>query len=97
MSDLNTDEVKKVANLALIAVTDEQASALKADIEPVLGYFDVLSSVDTDHIDNVGHITGRENVLRSDKVDAMSSDDRKLMMEAVPVSDGERIVVKGVL
>ncbi len=97
MSEITREDIKKVADLAQIAVTDVESDALRKDIEPVLGYFDTLSAIKTDGIEGEGHITRMTNVMRRDRVQEMSDDERIMMMDAVPVSDGDRIVVKGVL
>jgi len=100
MSDtqkVTPDEIKKVADLSQIALSDAEKVNFATDVESVLQYFDRLSDVDTEGVEAVGHITGMQNVLRQDRAQPMDEDARQAMMGAVPEVSDKKIVVKGVL
>lgn len=43
---MNTDEIKQLADLARVTVTDQQAGKLGEDFKNILSYIDQLSAVD---------------------------------------------------
>ncbi len=94
---LTQDEIRDVATLARIGVTDAEIGDYKKDLSSVLQYFDKLQEVDTDAVEEIGHITGMTNVYRADAVDEMDEDGKALIMDNVTdVHDGY-IKVKNVL
>lgn len=48
---VDTATVKRVARLARIAVTDEEAEALKQPLNEILGFVEHLSEVDVDGVE----------------------------------------------
>lgn len=44
---VDLDDVRRVAHLARIALTDEQARAITGELNTILGHMDVLARVDT--------------------------------------------------
>ncbi len=63
---LSEEEVKKVAGMARIALTDEEVAKFQKDLSSVLDYVDVLKEVDTEGLEIVSSVTGLENVTRPD-------------------------------
>lgn len=64
---LSTEEVKKVALLARIELSDAEVEKFQKDLSSVLDYVEDLKQVDTDGLDIVSSVTGLENVERDDK------------------------------
>jgi aspartyl-tRNA(Asn)/glutamyl-tRNA(Gln) amidotransferase subunit C len=48
---LTTDDVKKVASLARIRITDEEITLMKAQLNTILGWIDQLQLLKVDDID----------------------------------------------
>lgn len=65
---LSTDEVRHIAWLARLAVTDEEIERFRADLSVILDHFTVLQNIDTDHVPAATHASQLENVLRDDNV-----------------------------
>ncbi len=63
---LSEEEVRKVAEMARIALTDEEVAKFQKDLSSVLDYVDVLKEVDTEGLEIVSSVTGLENVDRPD-------------------------------
>lgn len=63
---LSEEEVKKVAEMARIELTDAEVTKFQKDLSSVLDYVDVLKEVDTEGLEIVSSVTGLENVTRAD-------------------------------
>lgn len=79
---ITTEEVKYVANLARLNVTDEEAETLRAQMADIITFADALSEIDTAGIDPTNHAIKVENVLRSDTV--KKSYDRDELLKNAP-------------
>lgn len=64
---LSEEEVKKVAGMARIALTDEEVTKYQKELSSVLDYVHELQQVDTEGLDIVSSVTGLENVERRDE------------------------------
>jgi aspartyl-tRNA(Asn)/glutamyl-tRNA(Gln) amidotransferase subunit C len=95
--ELTKDEVRDVALLARIGVTDEEVDSYQKDMSSILKYFEKLQEVDTEGVEEIGHITGVTDVYRSDKIKEMDEDGRKKIMKNVPEERDGYIKVKRVL
>ena len=68
MAHLSKEQLKHVAQLARIAVTEEEAERYAAHIDGVLAYCDILNEVNTDNVEPTTHVVNISNVLREDVV-----------------------------
>jgi aspartyl-tRNA(Asn)/glutamyl-tRNA(Gln) amidotransferase subunit C len=81
---LSKDEVKKIANLARIEISDEEADKYSTELSDILGFVEKLNEVDTDGIDPIAHITGAKNVTREDKVVEYSDETKEKIINNFP-------------
>jgi len=95
--ELTKDDVRDIASLARIGVTDEEIISYQKDMSSVLKYFDKLQEVDTDDVEEIGHITGVTDVYRSDEIQEMPDEGKKIMMDNMSDTKDEYIKVKSVL
>ena len=65
---LSKDEVKKIANLARIEISEEEADKYSTELSDILGFVEKLNEADTESVEPIAHITGAKNVIREDKV-----------------------------
>lgn len=79
---ITTDQVKYVANLARLNVTEAEAEALRAQMADIITFADALSEIDTTGIEPTNHAIKVENVLRKDKV--KPSYDRDELLKNAP-------------
>lgn len=93
MSKLTRDDVRKLANLARISVTDDEADALSTDLTAILGYVEQLSTVDTEGLKPTNQVTGLTNVFREDKVIDYGYEAKDLLKN-VPAVENDQIKVK---
>ncbi|HEY5805898.1 MAG TPA: Asp-tRNA(Asn)/Glu-tRNA(Gln) amidotransferase subunit GatC [Candidatus Saccharimonadales bacterium] len=68
MADLTREDVLKLARLARLTITDEEAEKYRNELSKILEYFEQLQSVDVDGLEPTSQTTGLKNVMREDKV-----------------------------
>ncbi|XLQ20387.1 MAG: Asp-tRNA(Asn)/Glu-tRNA(Gln) amidotransferase subunit GatC [Candidatus Moraniibacteriota bacterium] len=95
--ELTKDEIRDVAVLARIGITDEEVDSYQKDLSSVLDYFEKLQEVNTDNVEEIGHITGVTNVYRKDEVKEMDNEGKKMIMDNMKEERDGYIKVKSVL
>ena len=65
---LSDDQVKHVAKLARIKLTDEEVKKFGPQLSKVLDYMDILSEVDTKNVPETSQVTGLSNVMEKDEI-----------------------------
>jgi aspartyl-tRNA(Asn)/glutamyl-tRNA(Gln) amidotransferase subunit C len=63
---LSIDDVRKVAKLARLALSDDRLQTLTGQLESILHYIDKLKQVDTTGVEPMAHALPVKNVLRAD-------------------------------
>ncbi|MDP3954887.1 MAG: Asp-tRNA(Asn)/Glu-tRNA(Gln) amidotransferase subunit GatC [bacterium] len=64
---LTQEEVKHVAKLAKLTLTDEEVGKFQQQLSNVLEYVEVLGKVNTDEVEPTSQVTGIQNAVREDK------------------------------
>lgn len=67
MAEITKDQVKHVANLARLAVTDKEAEQLTEDLRAIIGYAEKLNELDTEGVEPTTHVLDLKNVMRKDE------------------------------
>lgn len=75
---LTTDQVKKVAKLANLPITEGEVEKYSEQISRILDYMDQLNSVDTKDVNPAFNVTGLSNVMRKDEVGESLSQEEAL-------------------
>ena len=65
---LTEQQVRHVAKLARLSLTDDEVKKFSGQLSGVLEYVDILKEVDTDGVEITSQVTGLKNVLRKDEV-----------------------------
>ena len=65
---LPLDQVKRIAHLARIAVTDAEAEAVRGDLSRIFDLIEAMNAVDTDGIEPMAHARDLTVRLRADEV-----------------------------
>ena len=92
---LTSDEVRHIAALARVAMTDDEIERMRDQLSNILGHFDVLQQVDTTGAEPTGHAAGLETVMRDDIADV--SVPRDDILANAPRSEDGFIRVRAVL
>jgi aspartyl-tRNA(Asn)/glutamyl-tRNA(Gln) amidotransferase subunit C len=93
MSQLTTEEILKLAKLARLKLSDAELERYKSELDEILGYVEMLSSVDTDNLEPTNQVTGLVNVFRADDVKEYVAKPDELLKQT-PDHDGRYIKVK---
>lgn len=67
MKDITKEEVNRMADLARLAVTDEETDMLVKHLNSISVYADQLNELDTDGVKPTTHALDLTNVMREDK------------------------------
>lgn len=68
MSTITIDDVKKVALLSGLSLSDEELASYSAQFEEILEYFERLKAVDTTGVQPTYQVIDLENITRPDEV-----------------------------
>lgn len=90
------EEVRKIALLARVGITDAEAEKYGKDLSAVLEWFEQLSRIDTSQVAPIGHSTGRSDVARSDRVAQVSEAVREGIIANFPEQKAGFLKVKSV-
>lgn len=93
---LSIEEVRHIAELARIGVTDEEAEKYRRNLSSVLDFFRELERLPTDGIEPIGHITGRVNVARTDRIDGFGAEGSAAIVANFPDRKAGFLKVKSV-
>ena len=90
---LSHDQIRRLAQLARLAVSGEEAEPVRERLNRVLGLIDQLQAVDTAGIEPMSHALDLVQPLRADAV--TETDQRALFQAGAPaVQDGLYLVPK---
>lgn len=70
--------VKHVAKLANLPLTNEEEKKFEKQLEETLSYIENLNEIDTKNVKPTSQVTGLENVFREDIVEPSLSQDEAL-------------------
>ena len=68
--ELSHSEVRRIAELAKLDLTDEEVALYAGQLSNVLQYFQKLQELDTSHIAPTASVLPLKNVMREDRADA---------------------------
>ncbi|WP_353856478.1 Asp-tRNA(Asn)/Glu-tRNA(Gln) amidotransferase subunit GatC [Bacillus sp. Bos-x628] len=66
MSRISIEEVKHVAHLARLAITDEEAEMFTEQLDSIISFAEQLNEVDTENVEPTTHVLKMKNVMRED-------------------------------
>ena len=88
---LTQEEVRHVALLARLALTDEQVETLEGELNSILGHIDQISQLDLSDVEPMVHSVPMVNSVRED-VPVPGLDHERALMNA-PAREGESILI----
>jgi aspartyl-tRNA(Asn)/glutamyl-tRNA(Gln) amidotransferase subunit C len=92
---LTTDEVRHIAALARVGMTEDDIQRMGEEMSHILENFDVLDQVDTDGVEPTGHSVELTSVMRDDEAtESLPIDD---MLANAPAREEDLIRVRAVL
>ncbi len=88
MPSLSHDQVRHIAKLARLTLSDAEVETFSRELTSILGYVDMLSEVDTKNVEATAQVTGKVNALREDVPRTGGTDpDALLGTSPLPIAD----------
>jgi len=93
---IKPEELDHLADLARIELDENDKKSLVKDFDSILAYVDQLKEVkvSTAAEERIGAV---RNVLREDKAEPVSEEERKLLLDNIPDKEGEFVAVKKII
>lgn len=67
MSRISEEQVKHVAHLARLAITEDEVKRFTGQLDAIIGFAEQLNELDTSSVDATSHVLDMMNVMREDK------------------------------
>ncbi len=93
---LNKDQVKHIAKLARLGLTEAEVEKFAPQLSSILEYVAVLEEVNTDKVEGTSQVTGLQSVTRKDEVKRFTNKEELLACTELPL-EREQIKVKPVI
>lgn len=94
---ISEDDVRKLAGLARLALTDEEVKKMQTEISSIIAYVDVIQKVELPATPDPSPYLELENVLREDVNPHESGIFTDALVEQFPKKDGNYLEVKKIL
>ena len=92
---LTEEEVKHIATLARIGLSDEEVERYRTDLSQTLDFFKELETLDTSIVSDTG-VPGKENDYREDNEEDFGSLGKRSILGNVPETKDGYVKVKSV-
>ena len=92
---MEIDEVRKVASLARLELSDQELETYGQNLTQILGYVEVLNEVDIKEVMPMPHAVDLQNVFRPDE--RGPSLNRTAALSNAPKTDGQFVQVPQIL
>jgi aspartyl-tRNA(Asn)/glutamyl-tRNA(Gln) amidotransferase subunit C len=92
---LDREQVRKVATLARLALTEEEEERFTTQLGSILEYFEQLNQLDTENVAPTARAIDVSNVTREDDLEAWT--ERETILDCAPDRDGDFFKVPKIL
>ena len=97
MSQITTDEIKKLFALARLPLDEKLIAVRQKDMEEILGYVASLSKLDTSAAKEVHGGVDFLNAFRADEIKPASRGERDAIVRSFPTSEADLNRVLGIM
>jgi aspartyl-tRNA(Asn)/glutamyl-tRNA(Gln) amidotransferase subunit C len=88
MTTLTPDEVRRIARLARLTLSDDEVTKFAKEMSAILEYISQLQKVDTSKVEPTAQVTGQVNSLREDVIiPQMALPDALLATSPLPIEE----------
>jgi len=95
MEPLSGEDVRHIARLTRVGLTDEEVEKMRVQLTDILAHFQSLAEVETEGVEPTGHSTDMHTVMRDDV--AGPSLPRDDVLANAPGENGEFFMVPRIL
>lgn len=67
MAEISKEEVRHVANLARLAISEEEVEKMTKQLGDIISYAELLNDLDTENVEPTTHVLDLKNVMRKDE------------------------------
>jgi aspartyl-tRNA(Asn)/glutamyl-tRNA(Gln) amidotransferase subunit C len=92
---LTPEQVRHIARLARVGLTEEEVARFQVQLSEILDYFDRLKELDTEKVPPTAHTLDMRNVMREDE--PHPSFDKEDVLANAPRREDDRFRVRAVL
>ncbi len=92
---LTPEEVRHIATLARVGLTDDEVSRFQSQLSQILEYFQRLQEVDTEGVPPTAHTLAMHNVMRDDE--PQPSLDKEDVLANAPQRENDLFRVRAIL
>lgn len=96
-SKVSEEEVRHIAGLARIELSEEEIHRFAREISDVLGYVEQLKEVDTEGVEPVAQVTGKINIFREDEAVGSDEETKAIMSKNYPDEQDGYVKVRQIL
>ena len=89
MSTISVSDVKKLAKLSALHVSDDDVAKLQLELNHILAYVEQLNGVDTDGVEPTYQVNGLASVTREDTVIDYGVSNEDLLKNAPSAQNGQ--------
>ena len=95
MSETGNMDIDYVADLARVALSDEEKAKFSTQLDSIIGYVEKLNELETGNVEPLAHPFSRENVWQEDEVKgSLSTEDA---LKNAPAQRSNMIIVPKVV
>ena len=94
---LSKEEIKHIANLAYLELSEEEVTIYDDQLSHILDYIDQLQEVNIKNIEPTAQVISKENIMREDDVKKWSDKEVDSALKQTPRMEKRQAKVKRVL
>ena len=94
---LSREEILNIATLARVGLSEKDIEKYQGELSAILDYFKKLEELDVENVEPIGHITGMQDVLRTDRNEDFGDLGKDAILKNAPEKKDRYIKVKSVL
>ncbi|WP_335869427.1 Asp-tRNA(Asn)/Glu-tRNA(Gln) amidotransferase subunit GatC [Bacillus sp. 2205SS5-2] len=95
MTRISKDEVRHVANLARLAVSEEEVEKFTQQLDSIISFAEQLNELDTSNVEPTSHVIPLKNVFRKDQ--SVKGLAREEVLKNAPKHKDGHIVVPSIM
>jgi len=92
MNGISIDDVKKLASLSALTLTDNEAADMQTDLSQILDYVEQLQGIDTEGVEPTYQVHGLDTVTRQDVLIDYGVSQAELLKNAPKHAEGSIVV-----
>lgn len=92
---LSDDDIRKLAKLARLRLSDDEVASIGPQLKSILGFVEQLSELDTEDVEPMTTALDIDNRWRADEI--VPSLEPDVAVRTAPATDGEHFLVPPVL